>query len=180
MTPFIPNAGYQVIVLSGNAFLWLGLHSMISAAVTPRPEMYWINSVDPHGLTRLQERLLDTPAAQNWLIFTDAAWVSDINAWLRSERVRVVADNLSLAQLSRCFSDTTFSFENAATLSYQEMRVCMLLHKGFSPVRIAKILNKSPKTIYTHKRNAMNKFCCHSLAEFHRKLCLLDAQSFSL
>ncbi|AMX06911.1 LuxR family transcriptional regulator [Enterobacter asburiae] len=92
----------------------------------------------------------------------------------------MVADNLSFAQLSHCFSDTTFAIKNAATLSHQERRVCMLLHKGFSPVRIAKIMNKSPKTIYTHKRNAMNKFCCHSLAEFHRKLCLLDAQSFAL
>lgn len=180
MTPFIPNAGYQAIVLSGNAFLWLGLSSLISAAVTPSPEMHWIDDVTPQGLLRLQTLLRNTHVGQNWLVFTDAARVCDVNACLRNERVRVVADNLSLAQLSRCFSDTTFAFENAATLSYQEMRVCMLLHKGFSPVRIAKILNKSPKTIYTHKRNAMNKFCCHSLADFHRKLCLLDARSFTL
>ena len=180
MTPFIPNAGYQVIVLSGNAFLWLGLHSMISMAVTPRPEMYWIHNVNSEGLLHLQERLLNTHAGENWLVFTDAARVCDVHACLRNERVRVVADNLSFAQLSHCFSNTTFAIENAATLSHQERRVCMLLHKGFSPVRIAKIMNKSPKTIYTHKRNAMNKFCCHSLAEFHRKLCLLDAQSFAL
>ncbi|RAU36158.1 helix-turn-helix transcriptional regulator [Enterobacter sp. RIT418] len=180
MTPFIPNAGYQVIILSDNAFLWLGLHSMISAAVTPRPEMYWIDDVTPKGLLRLQERLLNTHLGQNWLVFTDAARVCDVNACLRNARVRVVADNLSLAQLSHSFSDKTFAFANAATLSDQEMRVCMLLHKGFTPVRIAKILKKSPKTIYTHKRNAMNKFCCRSMADFHRKLCLLDAWSFSL
>jgi len=180
MTPFIPNAGYQVIVLSGNTFLWLGLTSMISTAVTPRPEMYWIHDVNPEGLLHLQERLLNTHTGENWLVFTDAARVCDVHACLRNERVRVVADNLSFAQLSHWFSYTTFAIENAATLSHQERRVCMLLHKGFSPVRIAKIMNKSPKTIYTHKRNAMNKFCCHSLAEFHRKLCLLDAQSFAL
>lgn len=55
MTPFIPNAGYQVIVLSSNAFLWLGLHSIVSTAVSPRPEAYWINNVTPEGLQRLQE-----------------------------------------------------------------------------------------------------------------------------
>ncbi|EOF9297620.1 helix-turn-helix transcriptional regulator [Enterobacter bugandensis] len=179
MTPFILNAGYKVIVLSSNTFLWLGLHSIISTAVSPRPEAYWINNVNPEGFLRLQ-KLLNTHAGQNWLLFTDAAQVNDINALPGNERVRVVADNVSLAQLSHCFSDMTFSFENSATLTYQEMRVCMLFHKGFSPVRIAQVLNKSPKTIYTHKRNAMNKFCCQNLADFHRKLCLLDALATSL
>ncbi|AMJ72205.1 helix-turn-helix transcriptional regulator [Enterobacter cloacae] len=179
MTPFIRNAGYQVIVLSSNAFLWLGLHSIIATAVSPRPEAYWINNVTPEGLLRLQE-LLNAHVGQSWLLFTDTAWVNDVNALPGSERVRVVPGNVSLAQLSHCFSDMTFSFDNTAALTYQEMRVCMLFHKGFSPVRIAQILNKSPKTIYTHRRNAMNKFCCHSLAEFHRKLCLLDALATSL
>lgn len=180
VTSCIVNAGYQVIVLSENTYLWLGLEWLISTAVTPRPDMYWIKNASPEGLVRLQERLLDKHAGADWLVFTDADRVSDVNAFLRGERARAVADNVSLAQLSHCFSDTTFTFENTATLTYQEMRVCMLFHKGFSPARIAQILNKSPKTIYTHKRNAMNKFCCHTLAEFHRKLCLLDAQSSSL
>ncbi|HCB1628501.1 TPA: LuxR family transcriptional regulator [Enterobacter kobei] len=180
MTPLIANAGYQVIVLSSNAFLWLGLNSILSTAVSPRPEVYWINNVNPQGLMRLQTLLLNTHVGGNWLLLTDAARVNDINAWLHNARVRVVADNVSLAQLSLCFSDTSFSFENTATLTCQEMRVCMLFHKGFSPIRIAQILNKSPKTIYTHKRNAMNKFCCQNLAEFHQKLCLLDALPSSL
>ena len=67
MTPFIPNAGYQAIVLSGNAFLWLGLSSLISAAVTPSPEMHWIDDVTPQGLLRLQTLLRNTLVGQNWL-----------------------------------------------------------------------------------------------------------------
>ncbi|HBI6863457.1 TPA: LuxR family transcriptional regulator [Enterobacter cloacae] len=180
MTPCIINAGFRVIILSENAYLCLGLRSIIATAVAPRPEIYWINDVNPEGLLHLQEHLLNTRAGSDWLVFTDAARVDEITAFLRGERVRVVADNLTLAQLSHCFSDTTYSFENLATLTYQEMRVCMLFHKGFSPVRIAQVFGKSPKTIYTHKRNAMNKFCCQNLAEFHRKLCLLDAQLSSL
>ncbi|HCJ6522422.1 TPA: helix-turn-helix transcriptional regulator [Enterobacter cloacae] len=179
MTPFIPNAGYQVIVLSSNAFLWLGLHSIVSTAVSPRPEAYWINNVTPEGLQRLQE-LFSTNVGQSWLLFTDTARVNDINTLPGNERIRVVPGNVSLAQLSHCFSDMAFSLENTATLTYQEMRVCRLIQKGFSPVRIAQILNKSPKTIYTHKRNAMKKFCCQNLAEFYRKLCLLDALATSL
>ena len=73
MTPFIANAGYQVIVLSSNAFLWLGLNSILSTAVSPRPEGYWINNVNPQGLMRLQTLLLNTHVGGNWLFLTDAA-----------------------------------------------------------------------------------------------------------
>lgn len=97
MTPFIANAGYQVIVLSSNAFLWLGLNSILSTAVSPRPEAYWINNVNPQGLMRLQTLLLNTHVGGNWLLLTDAGRVNDINAWLHNARVRVVADNVSLA-----------------------------------------------------------------------------------
>lgn len=174
LMPQTLNADYKVIVLSGNAFLWLGLKTFISQSVDPCPEIFWINDVSPEGILPLRQLMLNIRVKKGWLVFTDASRVNDIKIILGGERVHVVAGNLSLAQLSRCFQNTPFASVKNATLTCQELRVCMLFRNGFSLVRIAQILNKSPKTIYTHKRNAMNKFHCQNLAEFHRKLFLLD------
>ena len=108
-----------------------------------------------------------------WLIFTDECRVNDINVYLPAGRVRVLAGNISIIQLSQHLRNADFTqrYRPDANLTRSELRVCTLLSQG---------LNKSPKTIYTHKRNAMTKFRCQNLAEFHRKICLLEQQSFYL
>lgn len=53
------NADYKVIVLSGNAFLWLGLKTFISQSVDPCPEIFWINDVSPEGILPLRQLMLN-------------------------------------------------------------------------------------------------------------------------
>lgn len=182
MNSSLSRAQFHIIILSENAFLWLGLKTLIAMMMTPRPDIFWINSVSPETLLRLREQVMRDTADNSWLIFTDERRINDVSVYLPAGRVRILADNLSIIQLSQRLRQADFSNDSLpdATLTCQELRVCTLLSKGISLVRIAQLLNKSPKTIYTHKRNAMSKFHCHNLAEFHRKICLLEQQSFYL
>lgn len=173
------HADYQIIILSDNYFLWLGLKALISTMMAPRPDIFWSNGVSPESILRMREQVMKSSSYKHSLVFTEASRVNDIQIYLPSERVKVMPTNLSVSQLILRLS--TENFTNAsvpnATLTRSELRVCTLISKGISLVRIAQLLNKSPKTIYTHKRNAMTKFHCHTLAEFHRKICLLEQQS---
>ncbi|WP_263070192.1 helix-turn-helix transcriptional regulator [Enterobacter huaxiensis] len=173
---------FRIIILSENYFLWRGLTSLISMMMTPRPDIFWINSVSPEGILRVREQIMKDTAHSGWMIFTDECRVNDIQAYLPAGRVSVLADNLSVIQLSQCLRNADFTHGSLqdATLTRQELRVCTLISKGISLIRIAHLLNKSPKTIYTHKRNAMSKFHCQNLAEFHRKICLLEQHSLYL
>ncbi|WP_320189633.1 hypothetical protein [Enterobacter ludwigii] len=72
------NADYKVIVLSGNAFLWLGLKTFISQSVDPCPEIFWINDVSPEGILPLRQLMLNIRVKKGWLVFTDASRVNDI------------------------------------------------------------------------------------------------------
>lgn len=176
------HVDFHVIVLSDNYFLWLGLKTLISMMMTPRPDIFWINSVSPETILRMREQIMRETTDNGWLIFTDECRVNDINVHLPAGRVRVLAGNISIIQLSQHLRNADFTqrYRPEANLTRSELRVCTLLSKGISLVRIAQLLNKSPKTIYTHKRNAMTKFRCQNLAEFHRKICLLEQHSLYL
>lgn len=183
MTRMLNSApDFRIIILSENYFLWLGLTSLISMMMTPRPDIFWINSVSPEGILRMREQIVKDTADNGWMIFTDECRVNSIQVYLPAGRISVLADNLSVIHLSQCLRNADFTHHLLpdATLTRQELRVCTLISKGISLVRIAQMLNKSPKTIYTHKRNAMCKFHCQNLAEFHRKLCLLEQHSLYL
>lgn len=176
-----PAANFQIVILSDNYFLWLGLKSAISMMMAPRPDIFWISEVSPESILRMREQVMKSPV-HHWLVFTEASRINDIQIYLPSERVSVMPDNLTVSQLVLRLSSEDFTCTRVpdATLTRSELRVCTLISKGISLVRIAQLLNKSPKTIYTHKRNAMTKFHCHNLAEFHRKICLLEQQSLYL
>ncbi|MGZ7254059.1 helix-turn-helix transcriptional regulator, partial [Streptococcus pyogenes] len=63
--------------------------------------------------------------------------------------------------------------------THSEIHICSLVIMGFSPNTIARMLHKSPKTIYTHRRNAMAKFHCNTLADLHRKIRTMNDRSFN-
>lgn len=178
-TSRITNARYQIIILSDNAFLWFGLKTLITTMMVPRPNIFWINDVTPLRILHMREQIMQRAEPEDWLVFTDAARVSDLRVYLPHERVHILADNLTVAQLTRRLRSADFSSVTPpdAKLTRSELRVCTLISRGISLVGIARLLNKSPKTIYTHKRNAMSKFHCRNLAEFHRKICLLEQRS---
>ncbi|MBM3073146.1 helix-turn-helix transcriptional regulator [Enterobacter sp. RHBSTW-00994] len=180
--PRTTYADYQIIILSDNYFLWLGLKAIVSAMMNPRPDIFWINEVRPENILRIREQVMTSATDLGWLVFTEAFRINDIQVYLPSERVNVLAADLSIAQLSNRLKTADFTdvAEPDATLTRSELRVCMLIGKGLSLARIAQLLKKSPKTIYTHKRNAMSKFHCQNLAQFHRKICLLERQSLML
>lgn len=176
------NNDFRIIILSENYFLWLGLKSLISMMMTPRPDIFRVDGVSPEAILRMREQIMKDTTSHGWLIFTDACRVRDISVYLPAGRVSVRAGNMSIIQLSECLRNVNFFNDSLpdATLTRQELRVCTLISKGISLIRIAQLLNKSPKTIYTHKRNAMTKFHCQNLAEFHRKICQLEQQSLYL
>lgn len=177
-----PHPNYQIIILSDNYFLWLGLKTAIDTMMTPRPDIFWINEISPESIFRMREQVMKSHPERHWLVFTDASRISDIQIYLPADRVKVMADDLSVSRLMLSLRSGDFTSASVpdATLTRSELRVCTLISKGISLVRIAQLLNKSPKTIYTHKRNAMSKFHCHNLAEFHRKICLLEQKSLYL
>lgn len=170
---------FQIVILSDNYFLWLGLTTLIPTMITPRPDIFWINEVTPKNILRMREQVMNTAGDSGWLLFTDEHRVNAINVYLPNARVKVLSGKLSLKELSQQLNNADFTAESEPepTLTRQELQVCSLISKGISLVRIAQMLHKSPKTIYTHKRNAMTKFRCQNLAEFHQKISLLNRPS---
>mgnify|MGYP004723830521 CR=1 FL=1 len=79
MTRMLNSApDFRIIILSENYFLWRGLTSLISMMMTPRPDIFWINSVSPEGILRVREQIMKDTAHSGWMIFTDECRGKDI------------------------------------------------------------------------------------------------------
>lgn len=65
----------------------------------------------------------------------------------------------------------------SAGLTANERAVLRLLLRGLNPTAIGQCLNKSDKTISTHKRNLMDKLGVYTIAELHFRLCVDDLTS---
>lgn len=61
-----------------------------------------------------------------------------------------------------------FGLKKYAQLSDTENNVMILIGRGYNSADISKILNRSPKTISTHYRNACRKMGAANRAEFYR------------
>lgn len=55
MTPQNTLPPFQIVILSDNYFLWLGLTTLIPTMITPRPDIFWINEVTPKNILRMRE-----------------------------------------------------------------------------------------------------------------------------
>lgn len=163
---------YQVAILSTNYFLWLGLKHAIPYMVCPNPAIQWFNKDNNESVFQLRERIINDDKEAKWLIITEHNRVQEVQQFLPPERACVFSDKLSLRALSQQLSKPDFrrTLRKESPLTQSEIHVCLLIILGFPPKAIADMLHKSPKTIYTHRRNAMTKFHCNTLAELHRKI----------
>ncbi|MEO3992240.1 helix-turn-helix transcriptional regulator [Pseudocitrobacter cyperus] len=169
---------YQVRVLSNNYFFWLGVKNLVRQQAKSMVDVQWIKENADSQQSLLCQEIYATPVAQKWLVFTESEQVDTLSVMLPDDRVNILSDRQKLGELQEQLQNPTFSRRRRdKQLTRSEARVCSLIRQGFTLVRIAQILNKSPKTIYTHKRNAMDKFHCDTLVEFNRKMNLMERQA---
>ena len=169
---------YQVRVLSNNYFFWLGVKNLVRQQGKPTADIQWVKENNDGQQRLLCQEIYATPIAQKWLVFTESEQIDTLSVMLPDDRVNILSDRLEMSELKEQLKNPTFSRRRRdKQLTRSEARVCSLIRQGFTLVRIAQILNKSPKTIYTHKRNAMDKFHCDTLVEFNRKMNLMERQA---
>lgn len=173
---------YQLIVYSDNYYLWSGLRHLIREMGEPQLSIAWHNDLSSKSLFQLRETILNDASSRRWLVVTPDNRLREVQQILPSENVCVIRDTLTLKQFANHLRHPDFrrTIQKDAPLTRTEVSVCLLIIKGFSTVKIAVMMNKSPKTIYTHRRNAMVKFHCHTLAELHRKMHLMESRSLYL
>lgn len=171
MSTFSPP-NYQLIVLSKNYFLWLGLKNSIQYMVNPYPVIKWFNEDNENSIFTLREKIVTDETEQKWLVITEHSRTQEIQQFLPPDRVYVLSDKLSFKQLAVHLKRPEFNRtrQKDVALTHSEIHICLLTIMGFSISAIANMLHKSPKTIYTHRRNAMGKFHCNTLADLHRKM----------
>lgn len=166
---------YQVRVLSNNYYFWLGVKNLVRQQAKLAVDVQWVQDTTDSQQRLLCQEIYATPIAQKWLVFTENEQVDNLSVMLPDDRVNILTDRLPLDELQEQLKNPTFSRRRRdKQLTRSEARVCSLIRQGFTLVRIAQILNKSPKTIYTHKRNAMDKFHCNTLVDFNRKMNLME------
>ncbi|MFU0444034.1 helix-turn-helix transcriptional regulator [Pseudocitrobacter faecalis] len=169
---------YQVRVLSNNYFFWVGVKNLMHQQGKPAADIKWIKEASDSQQRLLCQEIYATPIIQKWLVFTESEQIDTLSVMLPDDRVNILSDRLEMSELKEQLKNPTFSRRRRdKQLTRSEARVCSLIRQGFTLVRIAQILNKSPKTIYTHKRNAMDKFHCDTLVEFNRKMNLMERQA---
>lgn len=166
---------YQLVVLSDNYYLWSGLRHCIPFMVEPHLALSWHKDLTGEDLFLLREKILQDTSGKKWLIVTGHKRMQELQQLLPPGKVCLIRDNVSLKQLACHLRHPDFHrrIEKDAPLTQTEAHVCRLIIKGLSTVKIAEMMNKSPKTVYTHRRNAMTKFHCHTLADLHRKMHLM-------
>jgi|AGFT01.1.fsa_nt_gi Response regulator containing a CheY-like receiver domain and an HTH DNA-binding domain len=171
---------YQILILSDNYYLNLGLKHLIYQQMSPRPDIIWLKTAGAESLARLRETVLKPNPQKKWIVFADRGQIESFRLFLPSVNVCLLPSDLSLTQIARRLKVPDFSHipPRKMPLTPSELRVCSLFIKGFSVGGIARILRKSPKTIHTHKRNAMDKFHSQNLADFHRKISLMPEGTF--
>lgn len=166
----------QIIVLSQNRFFWLGLQALVSVMPLPHPEILWLNNFTAETLARLRLACRQCKT----LLVTERDFIDDVQVFLPVSQITLIADTNPLTQVQQWLKEGNFPLVStqAPILTRAELRVCTLYSQGLNTVRIARVLNKSPKTIHSHKRNVMAKFHCRNLVEFHRTLTLLEQKRF--
>ncbi|MEX3021401.1 helix-turn-helix transcriptional regulator [Kluyvera sp. STS39-E] len=170
------SSNYQLIVLSKNYFLWVGLKNSVQFMVNPYPDIQWFNENKENSIFKLREKITADNSGTKWLVITEHYRTEEVQQFLPPERVCVLSDKLSLRQLSTSLKCPEFQRrrQKNVPLTHSEIHICLLIIMGYSINTIASMLNKSPKTIYTHRRNAMVKFDCNTLAGLHRKMSTIE------
>lgn len=173
------SAPYHLVVLSNNYFLWMGLKHSIPYMINPYPTLQWFNKVGENCIFELREKILQENDEIKWLVITEERRMQEVQQCLPPERVCVLSDKLSIKQLTEQLKHPEFrrTMRKETPLTPSEIHICLLIIMGFSPNSIARMLHKSPKTIYTHRRNAMAKFHCNTLADLHRKIRTIENRS---
>ncbi|NDJ58523.1 response regulator transcription factor [Enterobacteriaceae bacterium 4M9] len=155
-----------IYVFSQNYFLWNGIRHSLAWLPPSRQEYHWLTQMT---LAALDERLKDLPTGALCIIVTEASRIETLRQLL-PRGVLVMGDNEPLHTLDALLNSPSAVQVSSVRLTRAERKVCALISKGYAPAGIARLLNKSQKTINGHKRSAMHKLSCHSSAELWTRI----------
>ena len=155
-----------IYVFSQNYFLWNGIRHSLAWLPPSRQEYHWLTDIT---LGVLDERIKDLPAGAFCIIVTEASRIQTLRQLL-PRGILVIGDDEPLHTLDAHLNSPSAVPVSTVRLTHAERKVCALISKGYAPDGIARLLNKSQKTINSHKRSAMQKLSCHSSAELWTRI----------
>lgn len=162
-----------IYVFSQNYFLWNGVRHSLAWLPPSRQEYHWLADMT---LAALNDLIKALPEGALCIIITEASRTQTLRQLL-PRSILVMGDNEPSAALDRYLNAPPTEQASAQRLTRAELNVCTLISKGYPPAGIARLLNKSQKTINSHKRSAMQKLSCHSSAELWTRITQFSSPS---
>lgn len=157
----------QTSVISGDQFFILGLTELLGRKLIDN--YFLIVDFDAFNISQQGMQLL--LAKKNIVAFVS----NDIDFYKSEvfETVTVLDRKSSLKTILTCFlsEGSSSKYHLKFELSERERQVLYMIRCGNSSKKIAEILNLSPKTVYTHRRNLMRKLGCENRIRL-QQLCL--------
>ncbi len=155
-----------IYVFSQNYFLWNGIRHSLAWLPPSRQEYHWLTDMT---FAALNKRIKDLPAGAFCIIVTEANRIQTLRQLL-PRGILVTGDDEPLHALDAYLNSPPTVSVSPVRLTRAERKVCALISEGYAPDGIARLLNKSHKTINGHKRSAMQKLSCHSSAELWTRI----------
>ena len=157
----------QTSVISGDQFFILGLTELLGRELIDN--FFLIVDFDAFNISQQGMQLL---LAKKSIV----AFVSNDIDFYKSEvfeKVTVLDRKSSLKNILTCFlsEGDNNKYHLKFELSERERQVLYMIRCGNNSKKIAEILNLSPKTVYTHRRNLMRKLGCENRIRL-QQLCL--------
>ncbi|WP_431224261.1 helix-turn-helix domain-containing protein [Serratia sp. L9] len=122
------------------------------------------NKVTDNGAVNHPHITIHITLNTSWLFLEGASTVvGRIINWARLSYKELTLDEFYRKMMAR----------NHTQLSRTENQVVMLMSQGYDTFNISKILNRSEKTVYTHRRNAIKKLGMHNRLELYKYTLLL-------
>jgi DNA-binding CsgD family transcriptional regulator len=155
-----------IYIFSENYYLWVGIRISLSWLLPSRPLFTWISAPSLSALDGLGKQ----PGKDLRRVLVAEADQVETLKLLVPKDVRVLPDNLPLTELLAQINAPAENKRRGTHLTRSEWQVCLSISRGVTAQEMARKLNKSPKTINGHKRNAMQKMRCHSNADLWSRI----------
>jgi DNA-binding CsgD family transcriptional regulator len=160
------HPGNLIYIFSENYYLWVGIRISLSWLLPSRPLFTWISAPSLSALDGLGKQ----PGKDLRRVLVAEADQVETLKLLVPKDVRVLPDNLPLTELLAQINAPAENKRRGTHLTRSEWQVCLSISRGVTTQEMACKLNKSPKTINGHKRNAMQKMRCHSNADLWSRI----------
>lgn len=155
-----------IYVFSQNYFLWNGIRHSLPWLPPSRQEYQWLADIT---LAALDAQIKALPSGALCVIITEASRAQTLRQLL-PRGILVMGDDEPLNALNTWLESPGIAQTSPERLTRAEFKICTLISKGYPPAGIARLLNKSQKTVNSHKRSAMQKLRCHSSAELWTRI----------